>query len=59
MNWAVFVPIIAEHGFDFALRLWSLKKRNEPPTDAEWNELRMLSKKTAADYLSEAQDKVS
>jgi hypothetical protein len=53
--WPVFLPIIARYGIEFAMQLWQNVKNKAEPTQEQWDALIQLSKKTADDYLAEAQ----
>lgn len=55
LSWAELLPIVIRHGIPAAERLWTLFKNKEEVTEAHWEELRQLSKKTYDDYIAEAQ----
>lgn len=50
-GWLLWAPIIAEHGFPFADRLFSLIMNGGKPTPEEWAELRALSRATPESQL--------
>lgn len=54
MNWVVLAPIIAEYGLPFAEKLWRLVSSGTAPTQADWDELRKLSRKTPRSKMEEA-----
>lgn len=54
MNWAIWIPIIAQNGLEVAAKLHSLYMNNTPPTEADWQSLIDLSKQTATDKMRQA-----
>ena len=54
MNWAIWIPIIAQNGLEVAARLHTLWASNALPTDADWQTLLTLSKQTAEDKMKQA-----
>lgn len=57
--WTILAPIIAKYGVEFAYNLWGNIKAGGDPTEEQWATLRELAKKTASDYLKEAEAKAS
>lgn len=57
--WAILIPIIAKYGIEFAYKLWANIKAGGEPTQAQWDELTALSKKTYEDYINEAKTNAS
>lgn len=47
MNWAVLIPIIAQYGLPLAEKLWQKWSSGTPPTQVDWDELRVLAEQTA------------
>ena len=54
IGWAVWIPIIVQHGLPLAERLWRLSAGSGEPTQAEWDELKGLAAKTATAQMAEA-----
>ena len=54
MPWTVLLPIICQFGIPFAYDLWKIISTSSVPTEAQWQALLELSKKTYADYAKEA-----
>lgn len=59
MNWAILLPIIIRDGIPAAMKIWQLVASNAAPTQADWDELESLSRKTYDDYLREAQERAN
>jgi len=51
MSWEVLVPIIAQYGLPLAENLWLKWSSGNPPSQADWDELRLLSQQTAKDRM--------
>ena len=51
MNWAVLIPIIAQEGIPLAEALFKKWSSGNPPTQADFDELRGLAKQTALDRV--------
>lgn len=51
MNWAVLIPIIAQEGIPVAEALFKKWSSGNPPTQADFAELRELGKQTAIDRV--------
>ena len=54
MNWLSIIPIIAQYGLPLAERLWQLATNNLTPTQADWDELKLLAAKTSKSQLIDA-----
>lgn len=59
MGWEFLIPIIVREGIPAAYKLWSLAKQKGEPTDADWQELLALSRKTHDEYIAEAKGKTA
>jgi protein-tyrosine-phosphatase len=51
MNWAILIPIIAQDGLPLAEALFNKFTSNQPPTAADFAELRALASQTAQDRM--------
>lgn len=51
MGWELLIPIIAREGILVAAKLWQLFQTKAEPTQADWDELLALSRKTYDDYV--------
>lgn len=51
MNWAILIPIIAQEGIPLAEALFKKWSSGNPPTQADFDELRGLAKQTALDRV--------
>ena len=51
MNWAVLIPIIAQEGIPLAEALFTKWSTGNPPTAADFDELRAIAKQTALDRV--------
>lgn len=58
-TWAALLPIIIRDGIPAAMKIWQLLNNANPPTQADWDELELLSRKTYDDYLREAQERAN
>jgi hypothetical protein len=54
MNWAVLIPIIANYGLPLAEKLFAKWTSGNPPTAADFDELRAEASQTAVDRLKSA-----
>jgi hypothetical protein len=51
MNWSVLIPIIAQEGLPVAQAIYQKWASGNPPTAADFEELRALSQQTAVDRI--------
>jgi len=51
MNWAILIPIIAQNGLPLAEALYKKWASGNPPTAADFTELRALAEQTAVDRV--------
>lgn len=52
MTWAALIPIIAQYGIPLAEKLFQKWSSGNPPTQADFDELRAEEKQTAADRMA-------
>lgn len=52
MGWAQLIPIIAQYGLPLAEKLWSKYISGNPPTQADWDELKIAASQTATDRMT-------
>lgn len=55
MTWDTIAVLIAKYGVDFAYQVWQIVSTNTTPTQAQWDALLAMSRKTLAQYVEEAQ----
>lgn len=49
--WATLIPIIAQEGIPMAEALWKLWAAGNEPTQADFDNLRVLGRQTALDHV--------
>jgi hypothetical protein len=54
MSWAVLIPIILQYGLPFAEKLFALATTNNPPTQADWDALKVLADQTPETQMQAA-----
>lgn len=51
MGWEELVPIIAQYGIPLAEKLWTKWSSGAAPTQADWDELRLLAQQNASAHM--------
>ena len=51
MTWAALIPIIGQYGLPLAEKLWQKWSSGNPPTQADFDELRSDAQQTALDRM--------
>ena len=54
MGWEALIPIIAQYGIPLAENLFQKWTSGNPPTQADFDELRALAAQTAEDHMKAA-----
>jgi hypothetical protein len=49
--WAALIPIIAQYGLPVAEALWQKWSSGTPPAQADWDQLKAMTKVTALDVV--------
>lgn len=52
MTWAILLPLIAQYGPEVVAKIWALFQANAAPTQADWDALLALTKKTARQQMA-------
>ena len=52
MGWELLIPIIAQYGLPLAEKLWTKWSSGNPPSKADWDELRADVNQTAKDRMT-------
>lgn len=53
------IPIIAQYGIEFAIRLVELLRSKQDPTPEDFRALQKYATKTAEEYLNEAKERAA
>lgn len=51
MGWEALIPIIAQYGLPLAEKLWTKWASGNPPSQADWDDLRVAAYQSARDRM--------
>lgn len=54
MTWAALIPLIIQYGLPYAEQLWKLWQSNTAPSQADWDQLKVLAQNTAYSRMQDA-----
>lgn len=58
MPWTVLIPLITQYGIPYVFEIWKIIRTSDVPTDAQWEALLALSRKSYDEYIDEAKGKI-
>ena len=53
----LWLSLLLKYGFDAAYQIWQTWRDKTDPTEADWQQLKALIRKTEADYVKEAAER--